>query len=102
MANGNGSGKLVLTLIGILGSALGFSLAQFTAASDASAGLRVLTERVGHLNTQIQAGMDDRYRGSDARRDFALVKQQIEQNAKQIEELHVIMRGHDNNETKHK
>ena len=97
MANGEGSIKLIASVAGLMGTALGMMISWATAIGN----IDVLTERVGHLNTQIQAGMDDRYRSSDAKKDFLLVQQQISQNAKQIEELHSMMRTHDTDTRKH-
>lgn len=82
--------KTVAILSGFLGTAIGLTVSYFTAVS----GIQVLKVQVQTLNDKINSSMDDRYRGEDARRDFALVQQQISQNAHQIEELQKIVREH--------
>jgi len=89
MANEIGA-KAVPLLASALGTALGLGISYFTLIADVA----TLTERVAALQQDIQQGVDDRYRGADARRDFALVQQQIEQNAHQIEELQKMLRDH--------
>ena len=84
--------KLVPLLASALGTAVGLGISYFTLIAD----LATLTERMASLQTEVQRGIDDRYRGSDAIRDFALVNQQIKQNAHQIEELEKMMREHVN------
>jgi len=91
MASGDLLGaKAVPLLASALGTAVGLSISYFTLIADVA----TLTERVASLQTEIQRGIDDRYRGADARRDFALVDQQIRQNAHQIEELQKMLRDH--------
>lgn len=95
MANGDLLGaKAVPLLASALGTAIGLGISYFTLIADVA----TLTERVAALQMEIQRGIDDRYRGADARRDFALVQQQIEQNAHQIEELQRMMREHSKDE----
>lgn len=90
MANGEASSKAVPILASALGTALGFGISYFTLIAD----IATLTERVAALQSQTVEATGDRYRGADARRDFALVQQQIEQNAHQIEELQNLLRAH--------
>jgi len=97
MASGDLGGKAVPILASALGTALGLGISYFTLIADVA----TLTERLAALQHSVQQGVDDRYRGADARRDFALVQQQIEQNAHQIEELQKMMRDHSSSE-KHK
>ena len=98
MADGETSTKMIATLAGFLGTALGVLITYFTALTD----LAVLEERSIALDNTISSGMTDRYRGSDARRDFALVNQQINQNAHQIEELQKMLRDHVESDKKHR
>ena len=80
--------KPIPLMASLLGTTVGFGLSYLTLIADVA----TLTERMAALQDQIAQGIDDRYRGSDARRDFALVQQQIEQNAHQIEELEQLVR----------
>jgi len=90
MANGETATKAIPLLASALGAAIGIGISYFTLIADVA----TLTERLASLQDQISTGTDDRYRGADARRDFALVQQQIQQNAHQIEELQNMLRDH--------
>jgi sensor c-di-GMP phosphodiesterase-like protein len=53
-----------------------------------------LVTQLETLSTQMEERTDDRYRGSDARRDFDKVSVQIANNAEHIKELQALVRNH--------
>ena len=75
------------------GAAGGILLTYVTAVSSHSEEIVRITERMIALEATISSSMDDRYRGSDARRDFALVEEKIKANAEHIAELQIMLRG---------
>jgi hypothetical protein len=90
MANEDNPLKLVGALSGLAGTAIGVLISFLTVMTD----LAALEERVGNLQKTITSGMDDRYRGQDARRDLAMVELRIGSNARAIENLQKLMRHH--------
>lgn len=105
MANGdpavNTASKWIVTLVGLLGTAIGSVGTSYLSTNEISSQVQVLTERVANLQARIETGMDDRWRGADARaahdaiaeRDASMLRL-IDKNAKQIAELENIVRGH--------
>jgi len=60
---------------------------QGEALAEVKAENKLLRQEIGHLREIIQQGMDDRYRASDARRDFELRDLKIEALKRRVEKL---------------
>ena len=97
--------KTVGTLMGMLGITVGFIPSYFIANTN----MEVLKHEIESVQRQIQAGMDDRYRGADAERDHRLIAQRdssmreaIQTNAAHIKELEQLLRDHASDRDTHK
>jgi hypothetical protein len=92
MASGEGYVKIVISAV--LGAALGISVTFMTGVSSNATEIVRLTTQVVSLTNEVRAGMVDRYKGSDAIRDFALVNEQIRAIRQRDRELEVEFKEH--------
>lgn len=99
MTNGDGGmpPKALSAISGTVGLCGGLLISWFTSVAD----LAVLTERVSSIDRKIVEQMDDRYRGTDARKDQEILMERIGQNAKHIKELERLLREHASNTKEH-
>ena len=96
-------GKVALSIISALMSALlTFVFAIQGERQVFNVKLSDLSIQISHLTAKLDERTDDRYRGSDARRDFDKVSVQIEANASQIKELQELVRRHAEDRQVHK
>lgn len=101
MADGNGNGTrgdrvARHSVTAVAGASVGILLTYISAVSGQSAELARLTERVESLSAKINQNMDDRYRGTDAERDFRIRDYRIQQNAEHIDEVQKCCERHRN------
>ena len=76
MADTEGYGKIIVSTL--MGAALGITVTYSTGvASNREEIIRLVTQ-VENLSNTIELRMTDRYTASDARRDFALINQKID------------------------
>jgi hypothetical protein len=80
-------------LTAFAGLAGGVLVTYVTAVASHSEEIARITERMTALESAINSSMDDRYRGSDAARDIALINEKIRTNAEHIAELEVLLRA---------
>ena len=93
MAEENG-GLLKAALSGAMGAALGILITYSTGVSSNRTEIVRLATKVDNLTNTIEANMGDRYRGSDARRDFAVVREKLMDIQAHDTELEVQLREH--------
>ena len=77
MANTEGYGKIIVSTL--LGAALGITITYSTGVASNRGEIIRLATQVENLTVTIEERMNDRYTGNDARRDFALITQQIDE-----------------------
>jgi hypothetical protein len=92
MAQGEGYVKIIVSAL--LGAALGITITFMTGVSSNATEIVRLTTIVQSLTNEVRAGMVDRYRGADARRDFALIQEQIKNVIIHDQELEIEFRDH--------
>ena len=92
MANTEGYGKIIISTL--LGAALGITITYSTGVASNRGEIIRLTTEVENLTTVIQTKMSDRYTGNDARRDFALIAQQINYIREHDIELNTAIKEH--------
>jgi hypothetical protein len=92
MAQGEGYVKIFVSTM--LGAALGISVTFMTGVSSNATEIVRLTTRIEGLSETINNTMTDRYKGADAKRDFALIQEQIRNIMRQSRELEVEFKEH--------
>jgi len=92
MAESEGYAKTIIAAL--LGATLGMIVTYSTGVSANRTEIVRLATNVDNLTKTINDGMNDRYRGSDARRDFSLIAQQIQNIRERDEELETTLKEH--------
>ena len=62
---------------GLLGTALGITITYSTGVASNRTEIVRLATQVENLTSSIQVNMSDRYRGTDAKRDFDVIREKI-------------------------
>ena len=70
-------GYTKLALSGLLGAALGITVAYSTGVADNRTAIAVMTSKIETLNETISAAMSDRYKGADAARDLGVIHNEL-------------------------
>jgi hypothetical protein len=92
MAQGEGYVKIVISAV--LGAAMGISITFMTGVSTNRTEIVRLSVMVEALTHTINNNMNDRYTGADARRDFALIQEQMKNITSHDQELEVEFKEH--------
>jgi hypothetical protein len=92
MAQGEGYIKIFVSTM--LGAALGISVTFMTGVSSNATEIVRLTTKIEGLSNTINRNMTDRYKGADAKRDLALIQEQIRNILKENRELEVEFKEH--------
>ena len=92
MAESEGYAKVIIAAL--LGATLGMIVTYSTGVSANRTEIVRLATNVDNLTKTISSGMNDRYTGSDARRDFSLINQQIQNIREHDEDMETAVKEH--------
>ena len=81
-------------LSGLLGTALGITITYMTGVSSNRTEIVRLSTLIENLTTQVKTDMTDRYRGSDATKDHAVINEKIHDIQLANRELKAILMAH--------